>query len=243
MDSSPFDSSQQTTEGELYAGNAQSSSCLTGEPVAYLLCSVSTVPDLYLIVRSQENQQFTGVLASKSVHSIAFVREKLDLSTLSRGEPSPLPPKQLSQGIHKFQFYCSLYRSGRQGETAHAAGSATDRLPVSKTAGSESRRPRRSFSSAAAGSRPSHVDRASGATTLRSSLADSNPRDGNCPCALPNRVDYSTGHRRSRGSYRRTDLHNGHGRALPHASPGDPRADGDAPLRCKTASESLRVYR
>src|SRR5262249_14893928 len=28
---------QQTTEGELYAGNAQSSSCLTGEPVAYLL--------------------------------------------------------------------------------------------------------------------------------------------------------------------------------------------------------------
>src|SRR5262249_7686580 len=36
-DSSPFDSSQQTTEGELYAGNAQSSSRLTGEPVAYLL--------------------------------------------------------------------------------------------------------------------------------------------------------------------------------------------------------------
>src|SRR5262249_49665365 len=36
-DSAPFDSSQQTTEGELYAGNAQSSSRLTGEPVAYLL--------------------------------------------------------------------------------------------------------------------------------------------------------------------------------------------------------------
>jgi hypothetical protein len=121
---------------------------------------------------------------------------------------------------------------------------ATDRLPVSKTAGSESRRPRRSFSSAAAaGSRPSHADRASGATTLRSSLADSNPRDSRCPCAPPNRVDYSTGHHRSRGSYRRTDPHNGHGRALPHASPGDPRADGDAPLRCKTASESLRVCR
>ena len=37
IDSSPFVSSQQTTEGELYAGNAQSSSYLTGEPVAYLL--------------------------------------------------------------------------------------------------------------------------------------------------------------------------------------------------------------
>ena len=36
LDSSPFVSSQQTTEGELYVGNAQSSSYLTGEPVAYL---------------------------------------------------------------------------------------------------------------------------------------------------------------------------------------------------------------
>ena len=40
MDSSPFESSQQTAEGELYAGNAQSSSRLTAKPVAYLLCSV-----------------------------------------------------------------------------------------------------------------------------------------------------------------------------------------------------------
>src|SRR5712692_3037717 len=37
IDSSPFDSSQQPTEGELYAGHAQSSSRLTGQPVVYLL--------------------------------------------------------------------------------------------------------------------------------------------------------------------------------------------------------------
>src|SRR4029453_14794972 len=36
-DRSPFVSSQQPPAGELYAGNAQSSSCLTGKPVAYLL--------------------------------------------------------------------------------------------------------------------------------------------------------------------------------------------------------------
>ena len=44
MASSPFDSSQQTTEGELYAGNAQSSSGLTGEPVAYLLMVSYSIP-------------------------------------------------------------------------------------------------------------------------------------------------------------------------------------------------------
>src|SRR5215510_11851580 len=50
-DSSPFDSSQQTTEGELYAGNAQSSSRLTGEPVAYLLCSVNPFArDVFVLI-------------------------------------------------------------------------------------------------------------------------------------------------------------------------------------------------
>ena len=48
LNRSPFVSFQQTTERGLYAGNAQRSSCLTGQPVAYLLGLVSlklTMPE------------------------------------------------------------------------------------------------------------------------------------------------------------------------------------------------------
>ena len=56
-DSSPFVSSQQTTEGELYAGTAQSSSCLTGQPVAYLLGLVS-----FLVCRETAIKQHSGLI-------------------------------------------------------------------------------------------------------------------------------------------------------------------------------------
>ena len=53
---------------------------------------VSTVPDLRLIIRSQENQRFTGIIVSKSVYSSDQIKKnQFDLSALY------LPPARTPQ--------------------------------------------------------------------------------------------------------------------------------------------------
>ena len=55
QDSFPFERSQPTPAGDLDAGNTQSSSCLTGEPVAYPLGLVNTRARLQRLKRRDED--------------------------------------------------------------------------------------------------------------------------------------------------------------------------------------------